>query len=58
MFSPVALTAILSSARGLLKSVMSYLFNKPGRLGLGKTLDAASLKNLQLFEDFAVSGTG
>jgi hypothetical protein len=37
---------------------MSYLFNKPERLGLGKTLGAASLKNFQLFKDFAVPGTG
>jgi hypothetical protein len=37
---------------------MSYLFNKPERLGLGMSLGATFLKNLQLFEDFAVSGAG
>jgi hypothetical protein len=37
---------------------MAYLFNKPERLGLGKSFGAASLKIIQLFEDFAVSGTG
>jgi hypothetical protein len=37
---------------------MSYLFNNPERLGLRKSLGAASIKIIQLFEDFAVSGAG
>jgi hypothetical protein len=37
---------------------MSYLFNNPERFGLEEAVGAASLKILQLFEDFAISGAG
>lgn len=47
---------LAGSARGLLNTVMSYLFNKPERLGSGESLGAAALKILHIFKDFAVSG--